>query len=136
MHVCERCGKIMTEKFGSGRFCSRACANSRLKTAAVKEKTSQATKKTKAPTHEDFVKKYYLNPNYCKICGKVLEFNLRFKTLCSRECVRQQNKENASKAGRISASVKIKRSKNEIYFYELCTQYFKDVKHNLPIFDG
>lgn len=28
-HTCEKCGKIMTEKFGSGRFCSRACANSR-----------------------------------------------------------------------------------------------------------
>ena len=28
-HLCERCGKIMLEKFGTGRFCSRSCANSR-----------------------------------------------------------------------------------------------------------
>lgn len=27
-HKCERCSKIMTEYFGSGRFCSKACANS------------------------------------------------------------------------------------------------------------
>ena len=41
-HTCEKCGKVMTEKFGSGRFCSRTCANShnhtdeaRLKVAAT-----------------------------------------------------------------------------------------------------
>ena len=28
-HKCERCGETMTTKFGSGRFCSRACANTR-----------------------------------------------------------------------------------------------------------
>ena len=28
-HTCENCGKIMLEKYGSGRFCSRTCANSR-----------------------------------------------------------------------------------------------------------
>lgn len=26
-HVCEKCGKVMTEKFGSGRFCSASCAH-------------------------------------------------------------------------------------------------------------
>lgn len=35
-HECESCGKIMTEYFGSGRFCSRSCAN--------KHKYSQETK--------------------------------------------------------------------------------------------
>lgn len=28
-HECETCGKIMTTKFGSGRFCCRSCANSK-----------------------------------------------------------------------------------------------------------
>ena len=27
-HRCEHCGKIMTEFYGSGRFCSQSCANS------------------------------------------------------------------------------------------------------------
>ena len=31
-HICEHCGKVMLTKFGSGRFCSRACANSREQT--------------------------------------------------------------------------------------------------------
>ena len=25
-HECETCGKVMTEKFGSGKFCCRSCA--------------------------------------------------------------------------------------------------------------
>lgn len=31
-HICEKCGKVMTEKFGSGRFCSIKCSNSRINT--------------------------------------------------------------------------------------------------------
>lgn len=39
-YVCERCGKVVEEsdRFGSGRFCSRACANSRTMSAEIKEK--------------------------------------------------------------------------------------------------
>lgn len=39
-------------------------------------------------------------------------------------------------AGRNSASKRVLRSKNEIYFYELCKTHFKEVKHNEPIFNG
>lgn len=41
-HKCENCGKIMTEYFGSGRFCSRSCANSRNHTPGTKEKISKS----------------------------------------------------------------------------------------------
>lgn len=40
-HKCEKCGKVMTEKFGSGRFCSRSCANSRTWTPKINEKRKQ-----------------------------------------------------------------------------------------------
>lgn len=43
-HTCERCGKIMTEKFGSGRFCSRSCSNSHDKTEESREKISKSIK--------------------------------------------------------------------------------------------
>lgn len=39
-HTCEKCGKIMTEKFGSGRFCSRSCANSKERSIESRYKTS------------------------------------------------------------------------------------------------
>lgn len=45
-HTCEKCGKVMTEKFGSGRFCSRSCANSRIRTDEIKQKISSSVKCT------------------------------------------------------------------------------------------
>lgn len=41
-----------------------------------------------------------------------------------------------SKGGLSSAKVQQRRSKNEIYFCELCENYFNDVKHNEPMFNG
>ena len=49
-HTCEKCGKVMIKKFGSGRFCSRACANSRERPEETKFKTSMSLLKTKNPT--------------------------------------------------------------------------------------
>lgn len=37
-HVCETCGIIMTSLFGSGRYCSRKCANSRKHSEITKLK--------------------------------------------------------------------------------------------------
>lgn len=48
-HRCERCGKIMTEYYGSGRFCSRACANSRNHSEETKDKISKTLIKTNNP---------------------------------------------------------------------------------------
>lgn len=45
-HTCEKCGKVMTEKFGSGRFCSRSCANSKPQTKEAKLKIRQSVLKT------------------------------------------------------------------------------------------
>ena len=37
-HQCERCGKVMNEYYGSGRFCSRSCANSRHHSEKTKQR--------------------------------------------------------------------------------------------------
>ena len=44
-YTCEKCGKITEEKFGSGRFCSRACANTRTHSAETKERIRQGINK-------------------------------------------------------------------------------------------
>ena len=44
-HVCECCGKVMTEYYGSGRFCSRQCANSRSHSQETKEKIGYSCSK-------------------------------------------------------------------------------------------
>ncbi len=41
-HGCEKCGKILTEKLGTGRFCSRSCANSHQISETTKAKISEA----------------------------------------------------------------------------------------------
>jgi hypothetical protein len=48
-HICERCSKVMAEKFGSGRFCSRACANSRERSDETKNKIRKTLQNTLLP---------------------------------------------------------------------------------------
>lgn len=43
-HRCERCGKIMIEKYGSGRFCSKSCAHVRDMTSEIIHKISETAK--------------------------------------------------------------------------------------------
>lgn len=52
LYYCERCGKPVYEKFGSGRFCSRACANSRIQDKETNTKRSIAISGTKAYSNE------------------------------------------------------------------------------------
>lgn len=88
-HICEHCGKIMTEKYGSGRFCCRACANSHAVTSSQKEivglKISDYHKKIK----DEKIAKYLTSPNRCQICGKQLDYEHRNNLVCGRAC---QNK--------------------------------------------
>lgn len=91
-HRCERCGKIMVVKFGSGRFCSRSCANSReqkpennLKrrlTLRNNEKRKAALTKKRLEARDT----YYQNPTHCAVCGKVLSYEYRHHQVCCRKC--------------------------------------------------
>lgn len=47
--TCEKCGKVMTTKYGSGIFCSRACANSRIHSIETKQKMSKSLKGRPSP---------------------------------------------------------------------------------------
>ena len=85
-HTCEKCGKVMTEKFGSGRFCSKSCANSRQKTKSMRIKASNTQKKI-ASTKKALSKKIYLeNPSLCQVCGKPLDYEHRKRKVCSKHC--------------------------------------------------
>ena len=59
-HRCEHCGKVMIEKFGSGRFCSRTCANRHKHSEETKQKISIQSRK------------YKKKKKVCSICGKKL----------------------------------------------------------------
>ena len=88
-HVCEKCGTIMTEKFGSGRFCSRACANSKTHTIETRKKisssviSSEAHKRASQESHLQAIERkienrtklieaYYNNPIcFCQTDKKI-----------------------------------------------------------------
>lgn len=103
-HTCEKCGTIMTEKFGSGRFCSRACANSKVKSKESRQKTRSALlkrfscidplqKQVDAEKRQEKREEQYLQDPYrCMICNQVIPLKRvqkfpRVKT-CSSECNR------------------------------------------------
>lgn len=92
-HTCEKCEKVMTEKFGSGRFCSKSCANAHKKSDESKLKVSQTLNKfhkhqkdVGADIRTKNIRSYEINPNRCKICGKPLSYDDRNLNTCSREC--------------------------------------------------
>ena len=65
-HLCEVCGKIMTKKYGSGRFCSKACS---YKSISIKNKAIPHTKEwnkkvSNALTGKEFSKEH---------CAKISE---------------------------------------------------------------
>ena len=137
LYYCEKCGKPVYEKFGSGRFCSKSCANSRIQTDKINEKRSKTLKARFNQNSKVF--------NTCIVCGNEFELQrnsrgrlLRRKT-CSNECYTYLNKTYmASLAGKMSAYAQSnrRRSKNEVYFYELCKNYFNVVKCNELMFNG
>lgn len=81
----------------------------------------------------------------CLFCGKQFEVPIknRGKIYCNRTCVTAmlnsgKYKDANSKGGKLSVTKQGRRSKNEIYFADLCKEYFGDanVLTNEPMFDG
>ena len=83
----------------------------------------------------------------CKICGK--EFRRHNAVCCSKECSKEYWKNRKKylsqeillkfqECGKKSASIQseLRRSKNEIEFCKLCENYFNNVEHNQPLFNG
>lgn len=87
-HTCEKCGKIMTEKYGSGRFCCQSCANGRPQSTATRAKIGKTTSLTlqAKDIHGHNVSEYNKNPNVCTVCGTPLSFEKRDCKTCCDEC--------------------------------------------------
>lgn len=58
-YICEKCGKETFEKYGSGRFCSRNCANSRTFSEESNKKRSESNKQA-----------YLSNPSLREKCSE------------------------------------------------------------------
>lgn len=85
-----------------------------------------------------------LKPIICVTCNKEFQPKKSVQKLCSKECVnalwqtdeyREIKRLAGQQGGKISATLMCKRSKNEIYFSELCAKEF-EITTNEPFFDG
>lgn len=140
-HTCEKCGKVMTNKYGSGRFCSQSCANSNKHSSETKKKIKNTIDTVvNSPTnrsirYEKAKNTYLQSPVLCKVCGKVLPFELRSRKLCDDiNCKKILWKQVGLKSAEVQSERR--RSKNEILFCSLCEDSFNNVKHNEQLFNG
>lgn len=51
---CQRCKKMHNGTFGSGKFCSRSCANSRKKSELLRKELSKKMKGKQRKYYPDF----------------------------------------------------------------------------------
>lgn len=137
--VCHKCGKIFKVREREKKFpikekyyCSRSCANARVHSEETKNKTRNSLL---GRGHKDVIKN-------CECCGKefVVKYKKRNRRFCSRSCSSKATMkgDRARKMGLASMKVQSesRRSKNEIYFSELCKGKFNNVKTNESIFNG
>ena len=91
LHYCEHCGKLMTTKYGSGRFCSVTCANSHKHSEETKQKIAKTLKESDISykLHKLAVDQYNVSPKYCIVCGKPLRYEQKYYKTCSDACCRQ-----------------------------------------------
>jgi len=156
-HKCDNCGEwFLTEsRLRDGklknRFCCKKCSRSfstRDKRKEINKKVSISLRKKSAlRTDRDDGRKVVSERKnlskprqrknskrdiiikICGICNREYKTKRINQSFCSRRCA-------GVHSGTMSAKAQKRRSKNEIYFFELCEEYFKKVLHNEPIFNG
>ena len=90
-YYCEKCGKLVEEKYGSGRFCSRKCANSRPHTEQQKIKISESLYNYNNLINETT----HTRLKVCIICNKEFEpkrikkGKISKSKVCSEKCYKE-----------------------------------------------
>jgi hypothetical protein len=125
MNKCKICGKDTLNK----HFCSKKCVGLNI------AKSNNKLYPNKKPKREKISMKCAWDE--CdNIIERVNDEKMRF---CCNTChIKWQNKHQnlCQIGGRATRDLQIRRSKNEIYFAELCKNFFSDVKTNEAIFNG
>jgi len=155
--ACKNCGKEISSMY---KFCGSACAatfnnkqrlkkdrtktcvicNNKFETYSIKKNTcsKQCSKNLLILNKQDIDNRLNkilpLLELKCKVCGNIFKHRNYRRTTCSKECLSSTLKIGGKRGGMLAT--KVKRSKNEILFAELCQQHFKNVLVNEKIFDG
>lgn len=133
-YYCIKCNKFCDKLYGSGKFCSRRCSNSRIRTKETKEKISKTLiEYNENLSPEKIEKRSKISKKLCKSCDIRFKPKHNYILYCSRECYNKSKY--AVESGIKSASLLKKRSKNEILFAQLCSEKF-NILCNKPMFGG
>lgn len=92
LYYCQKCGKAVEIKFGSGKYCNRSCANSRTFSKETNEKRAESNRKAWYKSHPkgSVFKKTHIVRVYkhkekqkvfcnCAYCGKQIDISTRKK---------------------------------------------------------
>lgn len=161
---CDKKEAIKYSKYSTGKFCCRECARaystkekrteiSKTVSKLLKGKGNKEVSKNCSGCKKIFIVKWPLRKQ--EFCSKkcVIEYKKEIfkkecpgckskfevtkkrskQIFCGKSCA---SKSNGRAGGLKSVQSQNRRSKNEIYFGELCRTKFKTVKFNEPIFNG
>lgn len=112
---CIVCKKEFKPKYANKKFCTREC-------------------------YRNYPTPLKLTPIKCIICEKDFQPKYSVRKICSMTCSKNMCSHPdyliiAKNAGKQSAANQSRRSKNEIYFSELCSNHF-EITTNEPFFEG
>lgn len=89
LYKCLKCNKEVFVKFGSGKFCSRNCSNSRKQTIEINLKRSKTVNNTYSEKLQNKITSYLDNPKFCLVCNSIIPYSRRRSKSCSDDCKRQ-----------------------------------------------
>lgn len=117
--------------------CSSCAGNIKVSVyASVKSYICDLCKTIKVKSVKVNREKLRIKKINCSNCGNEFEPLTKKTKTCSAECKRLALIRAAKRGGRKSVLSQQRRSKNEIYFYNLCKNKFSNVLHNEQIFNG
>jgi hypothetical protein len=132
---CSHCEQSIEYTRRKNKFCSSSCAAKSNNTGRVvsetqKQKVAELLRK---PTESRF----------CPTCNTEFQCKISSKKIyCESKCysITPEGRYNSSLGGKvggkISASIQIRRSKNEILFADKCRIEFGHILENVPMFEG
>jgi len=138
---CKNCNineAVKYSKYAKGEFCSKICAAS----FSTKEKRIEINKAVskKMKGHNKNIPKAKINCLFC--CKDVfVRLSRSGQKFCSKSCSKKHYMSQgniASELGKksVTKQKETRRSKNEIYFGDLCINKFNTVLFNEPMFNG
>lgn len=129
--ICQKEVEYISGREKDKIFCSKSCANTR-----------NHSEETKTAIRNTLISICVRKDRFCPECGVSMKYKRKSTQSCGKRCARKiftktdKGKEHYLYIGKLSAMNSVKRSKNEILFYEMCSNHFKNVEHNNAIFNG